>query len=353
MVLYHNPHPENKIDFVHLTADGIKTFWASHARNTSQRVPFIFQREQPVYCLNVYKNEEYLGVLVLPEFYHKLTEGRIQLFNLFFDYLYKAIDMLDLESHNGLVNLKMVFRSILRGDALDEYVFNKVMFNYSHGPRKWLCLASKLSEPLRKLPSEFICQKIESADASIIAIEHDGNIAMLLPVRDERHAHQLPLLLVDAITNLLGSAGASIVFNNITNADKYYRQAAVSQQTALARGSKQAIHYFSEYAFDYMLDNSIGEFTPKYLVPKELLALRKCDKTIGDIDNWDILKCYLDNEMSTSLTARELYIHRTTLQHRIDKITETLNLSDPKTRLYIHFCMYLYDSYESLITHTV
>lgn len=350
MVLYHNPHPENQIDFVHLTAEGIKTFWASHVQNTSQRVPFVFQRDGNVYCLNVYKNEEYLGVLVLPEIYHKLTEGRIQLFNVFFQYLYKAIDKLELASDSGLLNLKMVFRNLIRGEALDEQILNKMLYRYGQNHGRWLCMASQLSEPMKKLPPEFICQKIEASNANIIAVEHKGYIAMLLPVRNEKDSRDLPETFTDVVRNLLGNAGASIVFNNLTSAGIYYQQAVAAQKTALLRGKKDTILYFQDHAFDYILDSSLGTFTPKYLLPKELLALRKKEKVPGEVDSWDMLKCYLDNEMSMSVTARKLYVHRTTLQHRIDKICEVLDLSVPENRLYIHYCMYLYDSYEAMLT---
>ena len=109
--------------------------------------------------------------------------------------------------------------------------------------------------------------------------------------------------------------------------------------------------HFGDWSFKYILDICISEFTPKYLLPKELLELRGENAEQGDVDYWETLKCYLDNGMNVSATARDLFIHRTTLQYRLDRIAKRIDISDPANRLYIHLCIYLYDTYEALLNN--
>ena len=349
IVSFHNPRPQTEVSFTHLSGDGVRMFLDSHPKNVSQRAPFIFQGDgSATYCLNIYKNDEYLGVLTLPDMYHELTRGRMLVFDHFYEYLYRAIDRLSIEEDSGLVNLKMVFRSLLAEEPVAEDDLRKVIQPRS-GKTMWVCLAARLTEPMKKLPAEYFCKQIEASDEQVVAVESNGFIAMVLPVSDQTQVRNLDPSLVGVVQKLFGRAGASIAFNNLSNSRTYFRQAVAALRTAEMRGSAEPMAHFGDWSFEYILDSCTGEFTPKYLLPKELLELRNRDKGPGDVDYWDTLKRYLDNGMSASATARDLYIHRTTLQYRIDRIAQAIDLSSPAARLYTHFCIYLYESYEALL----
>ncbi|MBQ8974776.1 MAG: helix-turn-helix domain-containing protein, partial [Oscillospiraceae bacterium] len=53
------------------------------------------------------------------------------------------------------------------------------------------------------------------------------------------------------------------------------------------------------------------------------------------------LKCYLDNALNAAGTAKELFIHRGTMNYRLSRIEEmtSLDLNDPNTRLYLELSM--------------
>ena len=78
------------------------------------------------------------------------------------------------------------------------------------------------------------------------------------------------------------------------------------------------------------------------LIPSELLQL--LDRDVFPGEYWETLKCYLDNEMNASKTARDLFIHRTTFLKRIDRILSLIDLSTPDKRLYIRICIYLLET---------
>lgn len=58
---------------------------------------------------------------------------------------------------------------------------------------------------------------------------------------------------------------------------------------------------------------------------------------------WQTLKRYLDNECNASRTASEMYLHRSTLLPRLEKIKSFVALDTPQQRLYLRMCIYLYE----------
>lgn len=62
-----------------------------------------------------------------------------------------------------------------------------------------------------------------------------------------------------------------------------------------------------------------------YHLPEDIKA--KLNKVLGDVFQEDMemfatMKVFLENNLNASLTAKRLYIHRNTLQYRVDKFTE-------------------------------
>lgn len=55
------------------------------------------------------------------------------------------------------------------------------------------------------------------------------------------------------------------------------------------------------------------------------------------------LKRYLDNEMNASRTAQDMFLHRSSLMPRLEKIRSLVEMDTPEQRLYIRMCLYLYE----------
>ncbi len=66
-----------------------------------------------------------------------------------------------------------------------------------------------------------------------------------------------------------------------------------------------------------MLHNCSGEFKTDMILSDGLKTLRSLD---SNVDYWNTLRVYLDNECNASKTANELFIHRSTLLTRLEKI---------------------------------
>lgn len=138
------------------------------------------------------------------------------------------------------------------------------------------------------------------------------------------------------------------MFCNLLEARFYYRQAVIALETTMNFIEKPVLCYFQDYALTYALHNSLGELAPEYIIPKGLLELRAEDEREKDYSRWNTLKTYLDNEMNATQTARDLYIHRTTLQNRLKHIENLVDLSTPRNRMYTRYGIYLLEIYDDL-----
>jgi DNA-binding PucR family transcriptional regulator len=95
-----------------------------------------------------------------------------------------------------------------------------------------------------------------------------------------------------------------------------------------------------------MLLRCCGEFSTEMMVPPELVRLYRRSST--DVDYIETLRTFLDNDCRITRTANVLYLHRTTMVKRLEKMREHVNLDDPDRRLYLRMCLHLPDIEQTL-----
>jgi hypothetical protein len=102
----------------------------------------------------------------------------------------------------------------------------------------------------------------------------------------------------------------------------------ISEKLVYSR--KQESDYFS-FARKFMSEEKVLSFEkifPHYLayhLPKELKDIVEEDLIAlyrEDDEMFSTIKVFLENNLNASVTAKKLYIHRNTLQYRIDKFTD-------------------------------
>lgn len=138
--------------------------------------------------------------------------------------------------------------------------------------------------------------------------------------------------------------GVSNQYQNFAGSPNAYLQASIALDYGRSSGSTSWCHRFEEHALSYLIDHANGS------LPR---AFAYCDK-LRDLEHYDkknsgglleTLKLYLENERNATKTAKELYIHRSTLFYRLEKVQEILDmdLDDYKARLYLQISFQIYD----------
>jgi DNA-binding PucR family transcriptional regulator len=116
----------------------------------------------------------------------------------------------------------------------------------------------------------------------------------------------------------------------------YYLQAMSALE--IGKNSDRELYYynFEEYCLEYILRSSCQNLIPESLCPSGLIQMREYDQVHGTQYIFT-LKTYFDQKFNATHAAKKMYIHRTTLLERLNKISSFLemNLDDPRTRLYL------------------
>ncbi|MGI6068853.1 MAG: PucR family transcriptional regulator [Blautia sp.] len=331
-----------------MTPAGVRLWADSHKRNTSMRDPFFFQVEgMSTYCINVYIHDAYWGMLAMAATRLDILSEKIVLFQYFYNIFLKALKKNINNSRGNMITLKTVLTDLLKCLPVSSAKLEKACRNSGQEGGPWICAALRPVGAMNNLPREYFCRQLENRFPGSNAIEFNSYIVLYLMLEPEQvSADGKYPFLESGLAEVGLPAGISLRFENILKARGFFRQAVIALEMACSLDPGSEICYFKDYALSYVLKNSIGELKPDFLIPSGLLKLKKEEHT--GTDDWNTLKVYLDNEMNASQTARELFIHRTTLQIRLNRIRESVDLDTAKSRLYIRYCIYLYELFQRL-----
>ena len=131
-------------------------------------------------------------------------------------------------------------------------------------------------------------------------------------------------------------AGYSRVMTGHMNLRRQYIQA----KTALDVGSRKKpylwIHYFNQVALTYILEQTTRRLPGNMICHEGLLDLKEQDEK-NQTQYLETLRVYLEQHLSATQAARELFIHMSTFLYRLDRIREILqsDLDDPEEIFYL------------------
>ena len=107
------------------------------------------------------------------------------------------------------------------------------------------------------------------------------------------------------------------------------------------------IHYFSQVAMTYILEQATKRLPGTMICHEGLLELKKHDEE-NQTQYMETLRVYLEQHLSATQAARELFIHRSTFLYRLDRIREILqsDLDDPEEIFYLELSFRLLEQEE-------
>lgn len=315
------------------------------------RKPYKYQsNDRNNYCVNLYLRDTYMGVCALSEDYRSFRESDFLLFNQFAGYIGKALADQSRDPASSFATVNTIFEQILNCMPVSQSDLERALDLLERNPafsglasRRWNCVVITSINRGKNLPEEYLRSKLEKHLPSCLSLLFQNSIVLFMAspkngsVRDIL-TEKLPPFLSD----MNFQAGVSESFPDIFRARTYYAQA----QNAIRTGaqydfeSSDKLYFFSEQALFYMLEHSCGEFDPEDLMPEGLLALIQHP---GNTDYLKTLEIYLENEMNASKTAQQLYLHRSSVMARLEKIHSLIDLDTPQQRLYIRMCIQLYE----------
>lgn len=314
-------------------------------QSISSRKPFIYkgQREDPEgdnYCINLYIGDAYIGCCTLYDCMKPMRQSDCALFQIFAEYIRQAMTRLSVLAASNVVTMKTIFSSILQAFPVSKEDLKLATqslqrnMQLSHEVfQGWHCIVLSSANRRKVLPEQYICTTVEDMLPHTVAIAQDGHIVMLCAVSDRSTMEETfcPIL-QPYLKDMNFRVAVSAPFHDVFKAINYYEQAVNTLEIGSKTDPEEHIYSFETYVLTYLLSHAIGEYAPELLITKGLQELRTASDSV---DYWDTLKQFLDNECNASETARKMFLHRSTLLTRLEKIRQWVDIDSPDTRMYL------------------
>lgn len=294
---------------------------------------------------NLWNEERYEGRICIDE-----LQSEIQLGNYWaLEYLGKFIELAI--KRKNLFRLSMgndmdrFFNDYLDGTLKDQQLILNYLFflNWKQHDR-YLCLCLNMEQQdMNMISSPATLGHIQTQIPAGHAFIYRQSIAVIVNL-SYGHASvsevisSLALLLREGLMKM----GASSEIHDFLHVPQGYLQA--SAVLDLGRKSKSTVwcYRFDDYLLEYLLEKGGETIPPDLLCSDKILFLKNYDDK-NNTDLYNTLKLYLELERNVLQTSKELFIHRSTLFYRLERIQKITgaNLEDPKERLILRISFYI------------
>lgn len=337
-------------DLLRVPADFMIGFIQEFDQSILHRQPYFFQNKMGDriynnYCINLFLSGEYIGNCSLTEDGKEITKGEILLFQHFSEYVRRAIAEQSKQMNSSLVSIKTIFSELLQSFPVSQRSVDQALKLAMLGGNPqiqdpvWICLVIRSVNRSKNLPTEYFCAILEGLLQRSAALSYEGNMVLFVMAEgNDTACDGICQTMCPYIADMNLQVGISYSFSDIYKARTYYLQALTALESKTDRIA--GFTPFSEYLLSYMLQNCCGSFSVDTLIPPGLLALRSIE---SNIDYWDTLRRYLDNECNASKTSEEMFLHRSSLLPRLEKIKKYVDLDTPEQRLLLRICIHTFD----------
>lgn len=297
---------------------------------------------------NLYLEGQPTHRMVLTECQNSITEGNICILEALTGRLEYLLSHETEASMTG--DLEQIFERILSDRTADYMQASRQLsalgWSSSH---EYLCLILQITYLNQKqLSTKAICRYIKKQFRDSISFLYQEELVTFfnltrLGVNEDEAAAKLVYFIRDSYLK----AGYSRTMKGHMNLRRQYVQA----RTALDVGSRKKpylwIHHFSQVALTYIMEQVTRRLPGNMLCHEGLLRLKELDEK-NHTEYVQTLKAYLEQHLSATQAAKELFIHRSTFLYRLERIKEILQseLDDPEELFYLELSLRLLEQEE-------
>jgi hypothetical protein len=308
----------------------------------------LFSRElmgYPILYINLWNDGRYEGRILVDELESPIRPGQYLLIThlarLITTFL-KSSSLLQLGIGK---NTEEFFCSFLNGTIQDQSsVMNVLHFlNWKRNDR-YLCLHIEATQQnIRMLSSIATINHIEMQIPECRAFIHNNGITVLVNL-SYSHAQipdvlsRLAILLREGLLKM----GASSEIHDFLLLPQGYQQAQMALELGQKSTSMNWCFRFDDYILEFLLSRAGETLSPELLCSGKLLILKKYDEE-NNTELYQTLKVYLESERAVLQSAKALFIHRSTLLYRLERIEKltNVNFEDPKERLVLQLSFHI------------
>lgn len=292
---------------------------------------------------NLYLEEQLTHRLVLIEHQTPLTARETCILEALAGRLEYLLAHEDFYSAAG--DLEQIFLKLLSDRTADYMQVSRQLSSLGWAPdHTYLCLVLQVTYLNQKqLSTNAICHYMKKNFRDSISFLYEDEIVTFFDLSrlgnsEEEVADKLVYFLRDSYLK----AGYSRTVQGHMNLRRQYIQA----KTALDVGSRRKpylwIHHFNQIVLPYIIEQATRRLPGNMLCHEGLLKLRQLDEK-NHTEYLPTLKSYLEQHLSATQAARQMFVHRSTFLYRIERIREILQseLTDPEELFYLELSLRL------------
>lgn len=293
---------------------------------------------QQSYCNNLYPMGYFVGCVSISSRLRPFRESDFPLADHFFGYFQKAFFKYLRENNQTQTPGAAALQKLLRNEVMTEE--ERALFRLEP-EENWVFFKLRERRSKKYLPRDYMYGTLNALMPQniYVAMFHKEIVGMMrIKGEDEQTLREFGELL----NRMDYFAGFSHRFLDIDRIGDYLLQAHYVVEHYANHPGNQPLYYFNDYALAYLLHACTSEMGAHSLISRSILMLQDHDQAKGT-EYVKTLDIYLRNEMSITRTAEELFIHRSSLMKRLDKIQRIIkdDLDDPDVRLYYRLCLAL------------
>ena len=315
----------------------------------SRREPFIVPvdmdgRTVRSYCVNLYRDQSYIGCCSLSEDHHELLASDCDLFAYFAEVCTHLFSVREAASERSM-GLRAAFRDLLNGTSgfgLELKALTAFITQSTGIPQEFLRWRSLYVYCLNEtVPYEYAAAKLEEVFPFCYAFRNGNIIRAIALDREEQteENRQKTLTLCQKMDLMIG---ISRPFSDLTAFPSYCALAKDLVVSGYSAGPGKRLFLFQDEITNLIINSSLHKY------PSRMLSSDALDRLFREPVLWTTLKAYLDNECNASRTANQLFLHRSTLTHRLEKIRQSVQLDTPDQRLYARLCIRLRETEDKM-----
>jgi len=288
-------------------------------------------------------NSQYCGRFLIQELNSSFKPSDFRMAEHFARILAVAFER-NLFKTRSVSSFEEILKGMVMGEEYEEgYFRNRMkMVGWSKND-SFICFAMMVDKGYRNIISmNKVCSSIRMAIKESFSFAVDDMVYSICNLTLEENSIEGVRLNLERLSEGMGAfCGGSMEFTDIRSLPAYCRQAKGALRTCIEAGRARVL-LFSDNVLEYIISHFKEEYDVDMVCSKAVRQLKNFDAENGT-DYLETLRRYLENGMQQTLTANELYIHRSTLIYRIKKIQELtgVDLDDPDMRLYIQISIRL------------
>ncbi|MDO4490448.1 MAG: helix-turn-helix domain-containing protein [Lachnospiraceae bacterium] len=306
----------------------------------SERKTVLFSANQRGYQIlyrNLYNEKRYIGRVLVEEIVNLIQPGDYDVMEYLADFIQETITLKGLTRGDYDGQLDQDIRQILNGQIPDNQNLLRMMEQ-----KEWR--QEDVYRCLKLIPNQMEAYLVSNTaivdrlhvllPACYTLLYEESAVVIVNMTRIDKTIKEIVTGLAVFLRDNLMKLGISSEYSGFFRLQNGYKQASIALEMGKRSGSMYWYYYFENYLVDYVRDTMTREMPVDFLISEAMNTLKQYDAD-NHTELFHTLKVYLRLERNLLQTAKKLYIHRSTLSYRIERIQNItgIDLEDEKERL--------------------